>query len=238
MGFVRIFRKNNVQEAYLQKKSILGQIIICLWDVSQLYTENSIQTLLIFWGSTQKNLEGFVWSFLSIAGLRYQRQFAPKCWFLASRPPGHCSFRISWQIPQISFLWRRTLVLYFQVNYLKYTRMDVQDCISTIRTHLKRSQQIIGIGIFLVPITHWLGFLFLEAKSGETQRNPDGWTVYLDETSERLSQREVKNKMDKEFSWSMHTSLGKCQTHCQDLFHFVQVLATKYKNKESNFESL
>lgn len=75
--------------------------------------------------------------------------------------------------------------------------MDVQDCISTIRTHLKRSQQIMGIGIFLVPITHWLGFVFLEAKSGETQRNRDGWTVYLDETSERLSQREVKNKMDK-----------------------------------------
>ena len=149
MGFVRIFRKKNVQEAYLQKMSISEQIIICLWDVSQLYTENSIQTLLIFWELTQKNLEGFVWSFLSIAGLRYQRQFAPKCWFLASRPPGHCSFRISWQIPQISFLWRRTLVLYFQVNYLKYTRMDVQDCISTIRTHLKRSQQIIGIGIFL-----------------------------------------------------------------------------------------
>lgn len=78
--------------------------------------------------------------------------------------------------------------------------MDVQNCISTIRTHLKRSQQIMGIGIFLVPITHWLGFVFLETKSGETQRNRDGWTVYLDETSERLSQREVKNKMDKEFS--------------------------------------
>ena len=78
MGFVRIFRKKNVQEAYLQKMSISEQIIICLWDVSQLYTENSIQTLLIFWELTQKNLEGFVWSFLSIAGLRYQRQFAPK----------------------------------------------------------------------------------------------------------------------------------------------------------------
>ena len=27
MGFVRIFWKNNVQEAYLQKRSILGQIV-------------------------------------------------------------------------------------------------------------------------------------------------------------------------------------------------------------------
>ena len=49
----------------------------------------------IFLGSTQKKLEGFVWSFLSITGLRSQRQFAPKCSFLASRPLGHCSFRIS-----------------------------------------------------------------------------------------------------------------------------------------------
>ena len=52
-----------------------------------------------FLGRPQKNLEGFAWSFLSITGLRSQRQFAPKCSFLASRPLGHCYFRISWQIP-------------------------------------------------------------------------------------------------------------------------------------------
>ena len=50
-------------------------------------------------GRPKKKLEGFVWSFLSITGLRSQRQFAPKCSFLASRSLGHCSFRISWQIP-------------------------------------------------------------------------------------------------------------------------------------------
>ena len=44
---------------------------------------------------TQKNLEGFVWSFLSITGLRSQRQFVPKCSFLARKPLGHFSFRIS-----------------------------------------------------------------------------------------------------------------------------------------------
>ena len=72
----------------------------CLWDVSRLYSENSIKTLLIFFfWSTPKNLERFVWSFLSITGLRSQRQFAPKSSFLASRPLGHCSFRISRQIP-------------------------------------------------------------------------------------------------------------------------------------------
>ena len=40
-----------------------------------------LQTLLNFFGSTQKKLEGFVWSILSITGLRSQRQFAPKCSF-------------------------------------------------------------------------------------------------------------------------------------------------------------
>ena len=46
-------------------------------------------------GRPKKNLEGFVWSFVSITGLRSQRQFAHKCSFMASRPLGHCSFRIS-----------------------------------------------------------------------------------------------------------------------------------------------
>ena len=48
-----------------------------------------------FLGRPKKKLEGFVWSFLIITGLRSQRQFASKCSFLASRPLGHCSFRIS-----------------------------------------------------------------------------------------------------------------------------------------------
>ena len=55
MGFVRIFWKNNVQEAYLPKMSILGQIVSEI--VAQLYSENSIQTLIIFLGGRpQKNL--------------------------------------------------------------------------------------------------------------------------------------------------------------------------------------
>ena len=67
MGFVRIFWKNHVQEAYLPKMSISGQIVSEI--VAQLCLENSIQTLfLIFFGSTPKKLEGFVWSFLSITG--------------------------------------------------------------------------------------------------------------------------------------------------------------------------
>ena len=39
MGFVRIFWKNNVQEAYLPKMSISGQIVPEI--VAQLYLENS-----------------------------------------------------------------------------------------------------------------------------------------------------------------------------------------------------
>ena len=68
MGFVRVFWKDNVQEAYLPKMSILGQIIIVSEIVAQWCLENSIHTLLNFFGSTQKKLEGFVWSFLSITG--------------------------------------------------------------------------------------------------------------------------------------------------------------------------
>ena len=44
MGFVKIFWKNNVQEAYLPKMSISGQIVSDI--VAQLCLENSIQTLL------------------------------------------------------------------------------------------------------------------------------------------------------------------------------------------------
>ena len=66
MGFVRIFWKNHVQEAHLPKMSISGQIVSEI--VAQLCLENSIQTLLNFFGSTQKKLEGFVWSFLSLTG--------------------------------------------------------------------------------------------------------------------------------------------------------------------------
>ena len=51
---------------YLLIMSISGQIVSEI--VAQLCLENSIQTLLNFFGSTQKKLEGFVRSFLSIIG--------------------------------------------------------------------------------------------------------------------------------------------------------------------------
>ena len=57
MGFVRILWKNNVQEAYLPKISIWGQIVSEI--VAQLNSENYIQTLLIFsWVDPKKILMG------------------------------------------------------------------------------------------------------------------------------------------------------------------------------------
>ena len=81
MGFVKIFRKNNVQDAYSPKISNLGQIVSEI--LTQLCSDDSIQILLnltwflILW--TKPNLEGFVWSRHSITGLISQRQFAPNC---------------------------------------------------------------------------------------------------------------------------------------------------------------
>ena len=75
MVFVRIFWKKNVQEAYLPKMSILGQIVSEI--IVQSCLENSIQTLLNFVGSTQKKLEGFVWSFSEYNWPTSQQQFAP-----------------------------------------------------------------------------------------------------------------------------------------------------------------
>ena len=43
---------------------------------------------------TESNLEGFVWSYQSKTGLVSLKQFAPQCYFLASRPFRCCSFKI------------------------------------------------------------------------------------------------------------------------------------------------
>ena len=54
MGFVGLFWKKNAQMVYLPKMNISGQIVSEI--VAQLCLENSIQTLLNFFGSTpQKN---------------------------------------------------------------------------------------------------------------------------------------------------------------------------------------
>ena len=61
MGFVRIFWKNNIQEAYLPKTSISGQIVSEI--LAQLCSDDSIQILLnlirfvMLW--TESSLEGF-----------------------------------------------------------------------------------------------------------------------------------------------------------------------------------
>ena len=88
---------NNVQEAYFPKMSIAGQIVSEI--VAQLCLENSIQTLLNFFWFDPKKYRRVCMEFSEFNRLTSQRQFAPKCSFLVSRPIGHCSFRISSQIP-------------------------------------------------------------------------------------------------------------------------------------------
>ena len=59
MGFVRIFWKNNVQEAFLPRLSISGQVVPEI--IAQLCSENSdTNPSKFFRGRPQKNLEGFV----------------------------------------------------------------------------------------------------------------------------------------------------------------------------------
>ena len=76
-----------------QKMSISGQFVSEI--VAQLCLENSIQTLLDFFGSTQTKIRTVCMEFSEYNRLTSQGQFAPKCSFLVSRPLGHCSFRIS-----------------------------------------------------------------------------------------------------------------------------------------------
>ena len=81
--------------------------------------KNEISEILvfvrIFWKNIVQKIRRVCMEFSEYNRLTYQRQFAPKCSFLASRPLGHCSFRISWQIPQFQkfhFYDVITLVLY------------------------------------------------------------------------------------------------------------------------------
>ena len=86
MGFVRIFWKNNVQEAYLLKLSFSGQIFSEI--VAQLCLENSIQTLLnFFWADPKKKFLNtppqLVWVLASSAG------FCSITWRMISRSAGY-----------------------------------------------------------------------------------------------------------------------------------------------------
>ena len=63
MGFVRIFWKNNVQEAYLPKINISGQIVSEM--LAQLCSDNSIQPFEICFRSTQVNWTFFFQNILT-----------------------------------------------------------------------------------------------------------------------------------------------------------------------------
>ena len=81
MGFFRVLWKNNIQNAYLTKIPIPGQIVFEV--IAQLRLYEAIQIILnltqFITLGTKSNLEGFVWSHQSKTGPASLRQFAPQC---------------------------------------------------------------------------------------------------------------------------------------------------------------
>ena len=98
MGFVGIFWKNSVPEAYLPKMSISGQIVCEI--VAQLCLENSIQTLLNFFGVDPTISETICPEILIFGKYASWTLFFQN---ILTNPI----------ISEILFLWRHTLVLYF-----------------------------------------------------------------------------------------------------------------------------
>ena len=126
MGFVRIFWKNNVQEAYFPKMSISGQIVseIIAVILRKLHTNPSN----FLGGRPKKYLEGFVSSFVSITGLRSQRQFAPKMLIFGKKASWTLFFQNVLTNPiisEISFLWSHTLVLYAYARRCSYFELGL-----------------------------------------------------------------------------------------------------------------
>ena len=114
MGFVRILWKNIVQEAHFGAN--------CLWDVSQLYSENSIQTLLIFRGVVPKKFRRVCMEFSKHNWATISETICPEMLIFGK----YASWTLLFQnmlvtnpiISEISFLWRHTLVfLCYWCNY-------------------------------------------------------------------------------------------------------------------------
>ena len=87
----------------------------CLCDRSPVMLRKLHENPSKFFGVDPQKIRRVCMEFSEYNRLTSQRQFAPKCSFLVSRPLGHCSFRITWQIPQFQrfhFYDVITLVLY------------------------------------------------------------------------------------------------------------------------------
>ena len=109
MGFVRIFWKNNVQEAYLPKMNISGQIVSEI--VAQLRLENSIQTLL---NICEVDPQKFGRVLYGVWGTILET-ICPEMLFFGEYASWTLFFQnvlINPIISEISFLWRHTFVLY------------------------------------------------------------------------------------------------------------------------------
>ena len=81
-------------------------------------------------------LKGFVWSHQRITGLIPRRQFVPKCYFLASRPLGCCSFQNILTNPIISQI--NTLLLPYLISYYSSAFTITSSTTTTPKCTLRR----------------------------------------------------------------------------------------------------
>ena len=114
MGFVGIFWKNNVPEAYLPKMSISGQIVSEI--VAQLCLKNSTETLLNFFWVDPKKIRRVCMEFSKYNWATISETICPEMLIFGK----YASWTLFFQniltnpiTPEILFLWRHTLVLYF-----------------------------------------------------------------------------------------------------------------------------
>ena len=75
MGFVKTFQKDNVQEAYLPKLSISGQVVVSE-ILAQLCSDKFVLGHNVM---TQVKLRKICMETSEKKGLIFQTQFAPKC---------------------------------------------------------------------------------------------------------------------------------------------------------------
>ena len=88
----------------------------CLWDVSRLYSENSIQTLLIFLGVDPKKFRRVCMEFSKHNWATISETICPEMLIFGKWASWTFFFQNILTNPiisEISFLWRHTLVLYW-----------------------------------------------------------------------------------------------------------------------------
>ena len=103
MKFLKLWDLSGYSERTMSKMPTCQKLAIRGKIVSERlagYTHKTpCKPFQFFFGVDPKKFRRVCMEFSKHSWARSQRQFAPKCSFLASRRLGHCSFRISRQIP-------------------------------------------------------------------------------------------------------------------------------------------